>query len=38
MSPEAHWLAGTAAWASGKSLNAFVAEVLEKAAREVVRP
>lgn len=37
VSPEAHRLAETAARASGKSLNAFVVEALEKAAREVVR-
>ena len=35
VSPEAHRRAETAARASGKSLNAFVVEALEKAAREI---
>lgn len=34
VAPETHRLAETAARAAGKSLNAFVAEALERAARE----
>ena len=36
VSPEVHRMAETAAKASGKSLNAFAAEALEKVAREKV--